>query len=65
MIATLNVKAYHKITPYDSPRIVILYPPYLIPKSVSHLIERYSLNPISVEGTLKKLSNKPEFIKNV
>jgi hypothetical protein len=38
MIATLNIKAYHKITPYESPRIIILYPPYLVPQSVSQLI---------------------------
>ena len=46
-----------KVMPLDSPRIVVLHPPYLVPKALSNII--------SVEGVFKKLSGKEEFRNRV
>lgn len=37
-----------KVMPLDSPRIVVLHPPYLVPKALANIIERYSFHRISV-----------------
>jgi hypothetical protein len=50
-----------KVSPLDSPRIVVLHPPYLTPKSLNALIERYSFHRISVEGVFRKLIAKQDF----
>ena len=51
--------------PYDSLRICVLYPPFLKPEDSNVFINNFCLNPISVNATLKKLSNKPNFVNNV
>ena len=51
--------------PYDSLRICVLYPPFLKPEDSNVFINTFYLNPISVNATLKKLSNKPNFVNNV
>jgi hypothetical protein len=51
--------------PLDAPRIIVLHPPYLVPKALSNLIERYSFHRISIEGAFRKLSSKEEFKSRV
>lgn len=47
--------------PLDAPRIVVLHPPYLVPKALHTLTERYSLHRITVESVFKRLSNNQDF----
>lgn len=54
-----------KVMPLDSPRIVVLHPPFLPPKSLFTLIEKYSFHRISVETVFKRLSSKEEFKSRV
>lgn len=52
---------FRKMTPYDAPRIVVIHPPYLFPKALTALIEKFSLNHISVESSFKKMAQKEKF----
>ncbi len=65
VVSTLGVKANRKSIPYDSLRVCVLYPPFLKPEDSEVLVKTFCLNPISVNETLKKLSNKPNFVTNV
>lgn len=47
-----------KTIPLDSPRIFILHPPYLVPKSLAAIVEKFSFHRITLEGVFKKLNNK-------
>jgi hypothetical protein len=51
--------------PLDAPRIVVLHPPYLVPKTLQTLNERYSLHRISVESVFRRLSKKEDFKNRV
>lgn len=62
---TVSIKANKSKVPYDSLRVIVVYPPYLKPQNSSVFVDTYSLNSISVNQTLKKLSNKEGFITHV
>lgn len=47
-----------KITPLEAPRIVIMYPPFIIPKALEAFVQKYSFHWVSVESAFKKASKK-------
>lgn len=51
--------------PLDAPRIVVIHPPFLVPKALHTLTERYSFHRISVESVFRKLCNKKDFKNRV
>ena len=53
------------MVPYDSIRVCVVYPPFLKPQESTVLVDKFLLNPISVNETLKKLSDKPNFVTHV
>jgi hypothetical protein len=57
----LGMKVHKKSLPYDSPRVVLIHPPYLPPPAVAQLIQTFFLHGISVSGSLAKLIKKPKF----
>lgn len=57
---TVNLKA-KKIVPYDSPRVLILHPPYLVPPSLRKIVYQYSFHWVSIEKALHSLSAKKNF----
>lgn len=63
--SAIGIKANRKTFPYDSLRICVIYPPFLKPQDADVFINMFCLNPISINQTLKKLSNKPNFVTNV
>lgn len=55
--STIGIRL-RKVMPLDAPRIVVLHPPYLVPKTLHILNERYSFHRISVESVFRRLSKK-------
>jgi hypothetical protein len=53
------------MVPYDSIRVCVVYPPFLKPQESTVFVDKFLLNPISVNETLKKLSDKPNFVTHV
>ncbi len=62
--STISIR-FKKIAPLDAPRIVVLHPPFLIPKSLHAIVDRFSLNKISVQSSFRKLIQKQEFKNRV
>jgi hypothetical protein len=52
---------FKKIPPLDSPRILVLHPPFLVPKALHSLQEKYGFNLITIERAFNKLSHKQNF----
>jgi len=45
--ATISIR-FKKNTPLEAPRIVVLHPPFLVPKSLHTLVDKYSLHYVSL-----------------
>ena len=55
--ATVSIR-FKKITPLEAPRIVVMYPPFLVPKSLQALADKYSFHFVSLESSFKKACKK-------
>lgn len=62
--STIGIRL-RKVMPLDAPRIFVLHPPFLVPKALNTLAERYSFHKISVESVFRRLSKKEEFKNRV
>jgi hypothetical protein len=62
--ASISIR-FKKITPLEAPRIVVLHPPYIVPKSLHVLADRYSFHLVTLESSFKKACKKEEFEKYV
>jgi hypothetical protein len=62
--STIGIRL-RKVAPLDTPRIVVLHPPYLVPKALHTLTERYSFHRISVDSVFRRLSSKEDFKNRV
>lgn len=38
LTSTLNVKVNKKYIPYDSPRVLVIHPPYLCPPTINKIV---------------------------
>lgn len=55
------MKVNKKNLPFDSPRTIVVHPPYLCPPTVSSLVDKFLLHHVNVQKSLSKLSKKQNF----
>lgn len=59
VITTLKVKD-KKVLPIESPRILVLHPPYLQPPVIKELCDKYCFNLVTLEKAFLKLKSKKQ-----
>ena len=62
--STISIRQ-KKVVPLEAPRVVVLHPPYIVPKALASLVDKYSFHEVSLESAFKKACKKEEFKKYV
>lgn len=45
--ATISIR-FKKVAPLEAPRVVVVHPPFLVPKALHTLVDKYSLHCVSL-----------------
>ena len=62
--STISIR-FKKVIPLEAPRVVVLHPPFIAPKALCNLADKYSFHWVRLENSFKKACRKEEFSKYV